>query len=153
MILFAFLIYGLSPPNFPNETYIRIGTNDWNLDNDQTVYGRSTWSLFADYEGDETIRRGDTLKLYDCIYWGAILYDTDAMSWENETGSYSSTSLTLNDLMSRWQDAVSVFKFNYGDEYCRVSFSIPKLENGANKYGDLNEAWESGELYQIIEKW
>jgi hypothetical protein len=153
VILFIFVIYGLSPPNFPNETYIREGNNDWNLDNGQTVHGRSTWAIFADFEGDTNISRKETIKLYDCVYWGALLYDTDAMSWENEMGDYTSRSLTLNDLMLRWQDQVSVFKYKYGDEYYKVSFSIPKMENGTSKYIDLKDAWESGELYQTVEKW
>jgi len=146
-IFFAFLTYGLSPPNASNEIYIRKGDTNWSLDNEQTVYGKSIWANFADHEGNETI------KIYYCKYWGSILFNKETMRWENEMGNYSSKSLNLNDLMTRWQDSASVFKFNFENEYYKVSFSIPKMENGDYKYNDLGKAWEKGELYQIIEKW
>jgi len=152
-ILIAFLILFLSPLKASNETYIREGDNDWSLDNDQTVYGKTYWSIYADYMRDETIERSETIKLYYCKYWGDILINKETMTWEKDVGTYSSKSLTLNDLMIRWQDSASVFKFNYEDEYYKVSFTIPKLENGDYKYSDLTEAWEKGELYQTIEKW
>ncbi|MCJ7713177.1 hypothetical protein MUO66_01785, partial [Candidatus Bathyarchaeota archaeon] len=121
-------------------------TIKWNLDTEQTTYGQSIWSNFNDNE-DKAI------KLYYCTYTGGFFYSFDVMGWENESGIYSTNSLNLDDLLDRWQDSASVFKFNFEKEYYRVSFSIPKFEDGTDKYSDLSEAWEEGELYQIVEEW
>ena len=152
-LLFTILLSVLSPPEASNQIYIRIGDTDWKVDDDPIVNGKSIWAEFADYERDPT-NRPETIKLYDCIYWGAIISDKETMYWETEQqGTYSSNSLTLNDLVEQWQNSASVFKFKHQDQYFRVSFTIPKLENGDYKYSDITEAWEKGELYQTIEKW
>jgi hypothetical protein len=44
-----------------------------------------------------------------------------------KNGSYSSRSLTFNDLTGRWQDSESVFMFKHGNDFFQVTFSIPKL--------------------------
>ena len=152
-VLAVFLVYGLSPPNASNEIFVVKGYTDWSLDNGRVIHGESVWASFADYEGDETIQRSETIKVYNAIYWGAILFNKAEMSWETETGSYSIESLTLNDLKNSWQDGASVFKYTFEEDYFRVSFSIPKLKNGEYKFSDLTEAWEEGQLYQTIEKW
>lgn len=147
-ILFAYFLFDTSPPKASNESSVRKERDtSWSLSNEHNIYGKSIWSYFAEYENHETI------KLYYCRYWGGILFNKETMSWENEMGIFSSKPLTLNDLITKWQDSASVFKFKYENEYYKVSFSIPTLENGDYKYNDLNEAWERGELYQIIEKW
>ncbi len=146
--LFAYLLFGMSPPKASNELIIRKGgDSSWSLSNEQNIYGKSIWSQFATHPNNETI------KLYHCTYQGGILVNKDTMFWEDETGSFSSKPLSLDDLMARWQDLMSVFKFKYENEYYTVSFAIPKLENGTYKYTDLSEAWKRGELYQIIEGW
>ena len=150
-LLFLFLVFGLSPSKAPNENIIRFGDTDWSLDNNPRFYGNTVWSRYADYSGNSTLNHLDTIKVEHTIYWGIIQYDSEAMSWEVENGSYSFNSLTFNDLMERWQDSKAVFKFRQGDDFFQVTFSIPKLENGANKYATLLEAWEKGELYQIVE--
>ena len=153
-LLFTFLFFVLSPPESSNQIYVRVGDTDWSVDAEPIVYGKSIWADFADYERDTTTIRPETIKLYDCIYWGAVISDKETMFWETEEqGTYASHSLTLNNLMERWQNSASVFKFKHEDQYFRVSFSIPKLENGNYKYNDIAEAWEEGELYQAIEKW
>jgi hypothetical protein len=150
--LFLFLVFGVSPPRAPNENILRFGNTDWSLDNNPRVYGVTTWSRFADYPANATIEHSNTIKVEHTIYWGFIPYDSEAMSWEVENGNYSSRSLTFNDLMGRWQGSESVFTFKQGDDFFQVTFSIPKLENGTSKYATLLEAWDEGELYQIIER-
>ena len=146
LILFAYLVFGVSPPQASNRLVIRQGDSDWSISNERTIYGKTVWSQFADYPNE-------TIKLFYCIYWGSVLVDKKVMSWEDETGSFSSRSLSLNDLVKRAQNSESIFKFGFENEYYKVSFSIPKLENETHKYSDLSEAWKKGELHQIIEEW
>jgi hypothetical protein len=61
--------------------------------------------------------------------------------------------LILSDLETRWEDTESVFKFRYGDDFYKVSFSIPQLADGAYKYLDLEESWYYGELNVTISQW
>ena len=144
---FSYLVFAIPLPEEPNEVIItKSHTIKWNLETEQTTYGQSIWSNFNDNE-DKTI------KLYYCTYTGGFFYSFDGMGWENESGIYSTNSLNLDDLLGRWQDSASMFKFNFEKEYYRVSFSIPKFEDGTDKYSDLSEAWEEGELYQIVEEW
>jgi hypothetical protein len=150
-VFFAFFVFGMSPPKASNETLIGIGDTTWSLDNAPIVHGETIWEKFADYPGSNTIDHGDTIKIVYCSYWGGLQYNTEYMSWEVENGVFSSNSLAFDDLMGRWQDSESVFKFKHGEDFYEVSFSIPKLENGTYKYADLLEAWEEGELHQIIE--
>ena len=144
---FSYLVFAIPLPEEPNEVIITKGlTIKWNLETEQTTYGQNIWSNFNDNE-DKAI------KLYYCTYTGGFFYSFDVMGWENESGIYSTTSLNLDDLLDRWQDSASMFKFNFEKEYYRVSFSIPKFEDGTDKYSDLSEAWEEGELCQIVEEW
>lgn len=151
VLLFLFLVFGLSPPESPSENIIRFGNTDWSLDINTRFYGKTVWSRFADYPGNLTIENANTIKVEHAIYWGAIPYDSEVMSWEVENGIYSANSLSFNDLMDRWQDSESVFKYRHEDNFIQVTFSIPKLENGTSKYATLLEAWEEGELYQKVE--
>ena len=146
LILFAYLVLGVSPPQASNRLIVRKGDSNWSLSNEKRIYGKTIWSQFADYPEE-------TIKLYYCRYWGGVLVDKIVISWEDETGSFSSRSLSLNDLVKRQQNSRSIFKFGFENEYYKVSFNIPKVENGNYKYSDLSEAWDIGELYQIIEEW
>lgn len=150
-LLFIFLVFGVSPSVAPNENIIRFGNTAWSLDNNSSFHGKTVWLRFADYPGNSSMEHSNTIKIEHVIYWGIIPYDSEDMNWEVENGSYSSNSLTFNDLMGRWQDSESIFKFKHRDDFYHVTFSIPKLENGTSKYATLLEAWEKGELYQVIE--
>ena len=152
-VLFVLLIFVVPSPSASNENLIKIGYVPWSLNNNLTVHGETIWDKFADYSTSEEITNDNTIKLGYTIYWGTIPYNTEYMSWEKEDGSYSSNSLSFDDLLSRWQNSEAVFKFKHTDDYYRVSFTIPKLENGNSRYIDLQDAWNTGELYQIIEAW
>lgn len=146
-VLFAFFVFAMSPPNTSNEILIKEGYTSWSVGNDPVFHGETIWATFADYRDDEAIKVG-----YE-VYWGGLKLNTDYMSWEDQNGSYSTGSLTLNELMANWQGSESVFKFKHEEELFRVSFSIPNLENGMPKYSSLEDAWANKELYQIIEVW
>jgi len=150
-LLFILMIFGMSPLESPNENIIRFGLANWSADNDHILHGKTVWERFSDFSGDPTIKHSNTIKVDHIIHWGILPIDSEAMSWEVENGTFSSNSLNYNDLMERWQDSESVFIFNHEDALYKVSFSIPKLENGANKYDTLLEAWEEMELLHIIE--
>ena len=150
-LLFLFLVFGMSPPDTQNETIIRSGNTDWSLDNNPKFYGRTVWARFSDYVANSTLQNTDTIKVENAMFLGSILYDTEAMSWEVENGSYSFNSLTFDDLMGRWQNSESIFILKQGDNLFKVTFTIPKLQDGTSKYSSLLEAWEEGELYQIVE--
>lgn len=152
-MVFVFINMVLAPPVTSNEIIITVGDNDWSLGNDPIFYGKSYWSTYSDSSHDETIQRSETIKMYYCIYWGALTVDKETMSWETATGNFSSKSLAHNDLLTRWQDSGSVFKFKHEETYFKVTFSIPKTENGDYKYTNITQAWEKGELYQTIELW
>jgi hypothetical protein len=155
VIFIAFLMVDTSPPGKSNEIFVTVGHNDWEVGSDQIIYGETIWGVFADYQYDEGTNRRETIRVDYCIYWGGVQMYKEHMSWENETGNYLSKSLGLNDLILKWQDSESesVFKFKHEDKYYRVAFSIPKLENGIDKYSNLTDAWENGELYQITDEW
>jgi len=144
-VLFAFLVFVMSPPVAPNEVLIGEGVTNWSVGNNPIIHGETIWSNFADSN------QGQAIKLGYENYLGGLNLNTEYMSWEDE-GSYSANSLTLNELLTRWQDSESVFKFKYEETLFRVSFSIP-TENGTPKYADLEEAWENTELYQVVEIW
>ena len=150
-LVFLVLAFGVSPPEAPNENLIAFGNNEWSLNTVPRFYGQTVWSRFADYPGNSTIEHLNTIKVEHEIYFGAIPYDSENMIWEVNDGSYSSNSLTFDDLNERWQVSESVFNFKYGDENFKVTFNIPKLDDGTNKYGTLLEAWNAGELFQTIE--
>ena len=150
-ILFVFLVFGVSPAKAPSENIMRFGNTYWSLDSTPVFYGTTVWSMFADYSGNANLEHSNTIEVEHTTYWGVIPYDSEPMFWETEDGSFSSASLTFDDLMGRWEDSESVFKFKHGEDVYQVTFSIPKLENGTNKYTTLLEAWNEGELYQIIE--
>ena len=150
-LLFLFLVFGMSPPDSPNENIIKSGNTDWSLASNPRFYGRTVWSRFADYFANSTVQNTDTIKVEQAIYWGAIPFDSEAMSWEVKNGSYSVNSLTFDDLMGRWQNSESIFVFKQGDNLFKVIFTIPKLQDGTSKYSTLLEAWEEGELYQVVE--
>jgi hypothetical protein len=150
-ILFVFLIFGISPSKAPSENIIRFGNTYWSLDNTPVFHGTTVWSIFADYPGNTALEHSNTIEIEHTTYWGVIPYDSEPMLWETKDGSFLSASLTFDDLMGRWQDSESVFKFRHEEDFYQVTFGIPKLENGANKYTTLLEAWNEGELYQIIE--
>lgn len=152
-LVVLYLTVFMSPPLSSNEEIIRIGDNDWAIDDDPIVYGKSYWSTYADYNGDETSERPESIKVYYVSYLGGLSVDKEAMLWENTDGNYLTRSLTLNDLVTHWQGSSAVFKFNHQDDYYRIVFSIPQLENGAYKYTDITEAWNEGELYQTTEMW
>jgi hypothetical protein len=145
--LFALFIFVISPPSAPSEVLIKSGFTNWSVENEPVVHGETIWSTFADYDRDQTIKLG-----YEA-YLGGLNLNTEYMSWEAQDGSYSTNSLTFDDLMNRWQDSESVFKFKHEETFFRVSFSIPQQENGAPKYPSLEEAWANKELYQTIEIW
>lgn len=151
IVLTAYFLFGLSPPKSSNEIVIKRGAySNWSLTvQDETVYGVTVWSEFAEYPED-------AIKLYHATYWGGVLVDKTPMSWEdNKTGDFHSEPLTLQNLTANWLDAenASIFRFRFEDNYYKVSFSIPKHSNGTSKYLTLTESWENGELYQIIEIW
>ena len=145
-VLFAFFVFAISPPVAPNEVLISDGFTNWSVGNNPIIHGETIWSRFADSGQDKTIKLG-----YE-NYLGGLNLNTEYMSWEDENGSYSSNSLTLNELLTRWQDSESVFKFKHEERFFRISFSIP-IENGTPKYADLEEAWANEELYQVVEIW
>lgn len=149
-LLFIFMIFGLSPLESPNENIIRFGPTTWSVDSDPVLYGKTVWERFSDFPGDPTIEHSNTIKVEYTLHWGIIPFDSEGMSWEVENGTFSSNSLTYNDLMERWRDSEAVFIFRHEDTLFKVTFSIPKLENGENKYDTLLEAWEVMELLQII---
>ncbi len=146
LMLFAYIVLWGSPPQASNRLVIKTGISDWSIPNERTICGKTIWSQFADYPNE-------TIKLYYCIFWGSFLVDKRVMSWEDETGSFTSRSLALNDLMKRAQNSESIFRFSFENEHFRVTFSIPNLEDETQKYPDLREAWKNGELHQIIEEW
>ena len=150
-LVFLVLAFGVSPPATPSENTIAFGNTEWSLDSNPRFYGKTVWARFADYSGNLTIDQLNTIKVEHEIYLGAIPYDSEAMTWEVNTGSYSSHSLTYNDLTDHWQGSKSIFTFKHGDTLLTVTFSIPKLTDGTNKYPTLLESWEAGELYQTIE--
>jgi hypothetical protein len=151
VILFAFLSFGMSPPEAPNENNIGFGSTSWSLDSTPVVHGETFWGVFADYSGEEILEHSNTIKVAYEVYWGALPYDSQYMSWEVEDGTFSSKSLTLNDLTERWQDSASTFTFKHENDLYQVTFNIPKLEDGTSKYATLTEAWENGELHQLVE--
>lgn len=120
---------------------------DWELLNEQSIYGQISWSEFGGY------RENDPIKIYYKSYVGPIWFSSNEMTWEDEYGRFSSKPLILSDLETRWKDTESVFKFRYDDDFYKVSFSIPLLNNGTYKYLDLEESWENGELYVTINSW
>jgi hypothetical protein len=143
----------MSPPDHPNEGIIKMGETDWSLDTDPKVYGNTIWATYADYEGkSEDAEHGKTIKVYYNSHLGAVTFDNEIMSWKDVAGVVSTHSLTLEDMVSHLQVSEAVFKFSVEGENYRVSFSIPK-ENGQDKYSDLTEAWNQGELYQTVELW
>ena len=144
---FSYLVFAIPLPEEPNEVIItKRATIKWNLETEQTTYGKTIWGNFNDNEEK-------AIKLYYCTYTGSLFHSFEVMGWENESDIYSTNSLNLDNLLDRWQDSASAFKFNYENEDYRISFSIPKFEDGTDKYSDLSEAWEEGELYQIVEEW
>ena len=145
-LLFALFVFVISPPVAPNEVLISEGSTNWSVDNNPIIHGETLWSKFADSGQDVSIKLG-----YE-NYLGGLNLNTEYMSWEDENGIYSASSLTLNELSTRWQVSESVFKFKHEDRFFRISFSIP-IENGAPKYADLEEAWANKELYQVVEIW
>jgi hypothetical protein len=149
-ILFIFMVFGMSPMESPNENVIRFGYTNWSGDSDPIVYGKTVWERFSDFPGDSTIEHSYTIKVEHIIHWGIIPVDSESMSWEVENGTFSSNSLTYNDLMDRWRDSEAVFAFKHEDALLKVSFSVPKLENGEDKYDTLLDAWEEMELLQIV---
>lgn len=144
------MIFGMSPIEAPNESIIRFGPTNWSVDNNAILHGKTVWERFADFAGDPTIKHSNTIRVDHISHWGIIPYDSEVMNWEVENGTFSSNSLSFNDLMGRWRDSEAVFIFKHEDALLKVTFSIPKLENGANKYDTLLEAWEEMELLQII---
>ena len=143
---FGYLVFGTVPPNDPNEQNIKNGYTNWSLDTEPIIYGKTIWSDFSN-------NINDTIKVYSCTYTGGFFHSFDFMSWETEPGVFSSESLDLSDLLAKWENSTALFKFMFEDDFYKVSFSIPKLENGLDKYNSLEEAWEVEELYQIVEKW
>ena len=150
-LVFLVLAFGVSPAAAPNENIITFGNTEWSLDTNPRFYGKTVWARFSDYSGNSTIEHLNTIKVEHEVYFGAIPYDSEHMNWEVSDGSYSSNSLTFDDLMGHWQGSESIFTFKHGDDLLKVTFSIPKLDDGTNKYTTLLEAWEEGELYQTIE--
>ncbi len=75
------------------------------------------------------------------------------MTWEDEYGRFSTKPLILSDLETMWKDTESVFKFRYDDDFYKVSFSIPQLDDESYKYLDLEESWYHGELKVTISQW
>lgn len=142
---FAYLVLGTVPPEYPNEQDIKHGWTDWSLETETAVYGKTIWSDFAD-------NVNNSIKVYHCTYYGGVFHSFDDMTWETEPEAFSSSSLNYYDLESKWNGSVSVFKFRFEDDVYKVTFSIPKTENGLDKYSSLLEAWENEELHQIVEK-
>lgn len=142
---FAYLIFGTVPPKAPNEQDMQHGVTNWNLDNEPVIYGKTIWADFAD-------NKNNSIKVYHCTYYGGFFHSFDAMSWETEAGVFSATSLNMYDLLAKWNDSTAVFKFKYENDLYKVSLSIPKMENGLDKYSSLTAAWENEELHQIVEK-
>ena len=143
----------MSPADNPDELIIKIGETDWSLDTDPKVYGTTIWSAFADYEGEtEAAEQGKTIKLHYNSHVGAVTLNKEIMSWEDMGGDVTTHSLTLEDMISHMQGSEAVFKFSVEGENYKVTFSIPE-ENGQNKYSDITEAWNEGELYQTVELW
>lgn len=142
----AYLVLGTVPPKNPSEQDIQHGYTNWSLDTEPIIYGKTIWSDFSD-------NINNSIKVYYCTYYGGFFHSFDTMSWETEASVFSSTSLNSYDLLAKWDDSAAVFKFKYEDDCYKVSFSIPKMENGLEKYISLVEAWEKEELHQIVEKW
>lgn len=149
-ILFIFMIFGMSPMESPNEDIIGFGPTNWSVNNDSILYGKTVWERFSDFPGDSSIEHSYTIKVEHIFHWGIIPVDSESMSWEVKNGTFSSNSLAYNDLMGRWRDSEAVFIFEHEDTLLKVSFSIPKLENGEDKYDTLLDAWEEMELLQIV---
>ena len=142
---FAYLIFGPTPLKAPNEQDIRHDWIDWSIDAEPAVYGKTIWADFAD-------NINNSIKVYHCTYYGGFFHSFDDMTWETEPGTFSSSSLNYYDLEAKWNGSSSIFKFKFEDEFYKVTFSIPKTENGLDKYNSLLEAWENEELHQIVEK-
>lgn len=153
-LIFAFMVFVMAPPNSPNEITVGFGNNDWGLDSEPVVHGRSIWNKFSDYRVDVSVplNHSNSIKVAYENYWGAIPYNSEYMSWEVEDGVFSSNSLIYDDLIGRWQDSEAEFKFSYGDNFFQITYSIPKLEDGTNKYATLLDAWDKGDLFQIVER-
>lgn len=144
--LLAYLVYGTVPPKEPNELDIHNHSTNWSLDSEPIIYGKTIWSDFND-------NINDSIKVYYVTYTGGFFHNFETMSWEIEPGNFSTRSLDYNTLSDKWDNSSSVFRFKFENDYYRVSFSIPKLENGLDKYDSLIESWEEHELHQIVEKW
>ena len=145
VLAFAYLVLGTVPPKAPNEQDIRHDWIDWSIDTEPAVYGKTIWSDFAD-------NINASIKVYHCTYYGGVFHSFETMTWETEPGTFSTSSLNYYDLEAKWSGSASIFKFKFEDEFYKVTFSIPKTENGLDKYTSLLEAWENEELHQIVEK-
>ena len=155
ILLVSVIVISVAGSSEPANAFVISNGNrfDWGLVTEQTVYGQVYWSEFRDYPNN------DTIKIYIKSYIGPIWFDSHEMKWEDEYGRFSSKPLILSDLEKRWKDTESVFKFRYDDDFYKVSFSIPRLNNGTYKYLDLEESWyhgannASGELKVTISPW
>jgi hypothetical protein len=159
IIIVAFFGLVVGPPTFSNETLVRRGpiSSSWSVKiNETTITGSALWTKFAYYD-DESI------ELDQSIYWGALLYNENGMSWVDQ-GHLQEKALTLSNLTDRWQyngvaapvtqqNGSAVFQFAVGNYYLNATFSLPKAEGSGYKYSSLDEAWESGELYLTVAEW
>ena len=153
-LVVIYLTMIMSPPNTSNEEIVRLGETDWSIETDPTVYGASIWATFADYSGgNEGTEHQESIKVYFVDYLGGVTVDKETMSWDDTTGTSSEKSLTLENMITHWQGSSAIFKFNHKDDFYKVSFSVSKLENGQDKYTDITEAWNEGELLQTVEMW
>lgn len=146
IVFLVYLVYGIVPPINPSDQDITHGYYDWSLDTEPIIYGKTIWSDFSD-------NVNHSIKVYYCIYTGGYFHEFNAMYWEVDPGNYSSASLNYFNLLDKWDGSTAAFRYKYNEEFFRVSFSIPKLENGLDKYDSLKEAWNEEELHQIVEKW
>lgn len=159
IIIVAYFGFVLPPPIFPSEALLKRGAihSDWSVKTDETtITGSAIWAKFAYYPNE-------SIRLYHSVYWGALLFTKDGLSWVDDQGSLQEIALTLSNLTARWQyndkvvptsqqNGSSTFKFAFDKYYLRVVFTLPRAGNNY-KYNSLDEAWESGELYFTIAEW